>query len=166
MPPKAARAGASLGRRASEWANHVGALLFAALLLTFTAQMGARWLLASPLPWSDELAVVLYIALIFWALATMVQHNEHVAFDVLYNACPATVQRLMRAFGHASVLIFSAWALPGSWDYVHFMRRESSPVLDWSFQWVYLPFVVFLVALALRSAWALFSEFGPQRGRA
>jgi TRAP-type C4-dicarboxylate transport system permease small subunit len=44
-------------------------------------------------------------------------------------------------------------AIPASWDYVHFMARESSPVLDISFQWVFLPFVLLLVALVLRSAW-------------
>jgi len=29
--------------------------------------------------------------------------------------------------------------LPASWDYVHFMRREGTPVLGIPFMWVYLP---------------------------
>jgi TRAP-type C4-dicarboxylate transport system permease small subunit len=38
------------------------------------------------------------------------------------------------------------------WDYVHFMAREGTPVLGVSFQWVFMPFVVLLVALVLRCA--------------
>ena len=49
----------------------------------------------------------------------------------------------------------AALALPASWDYVHFMRREGTPVLGWSFQWVFMPFVVLMLALVLRSLWAI-----------
>ena len=37
------------------------------------------------------------------------------------------------------------------------MARESSPVLSISFQWVFLPFVLLLVALVFRSAWGIYS---------
>jgi TRAP-type C4-dicarboxylate transport system permease small subunit len=164
VQPGAARGGLSaVVKSANAAANTVGALLFAALLLAFTTQITARWLFGKPLPWTDELAVALYIALIFWALATMVKPREHVVFDVLYNACPASVQRGMRVAGHAVVLGLCAWALPGVWDYVRFMQRESTPVLDWSFAWVYLPFVLFLGAVLLRSGWALVLEWQATR---
>ena len=52
-------------------------------------------------------------------------------------------------------MLTNAWALPGSWDYVHFMAREGSPVLGIPFMWVYLPFVLLLIALVIRSAWAI-----------
>jgi TRAP-type C4-dicarboxylate transport system permease small subunit len=42
-------------------------------------------------------------------------------------------------------------AIPASWDYVHFMGRESTPVLGLSFEWVFLPFVLLLLALVGRS---------------
>jgi len=35
------------------------------------------------------------------------------------------------------------------------MRREGSPVLGMPLMWVYLPFVLLLIALVLRSAWAM-----------
>jgi TRAP-type C4-dicarboxylate transport system permease small subunit len=47
-------------------------------------------------------------------------------------------------------------AIPASWDYVHFMARESSPVLSLSFQWVFLPFVLLLVALVFKSIWGMY----------
>ena len=44
------------------------------------------------------------------------------------------------------------WALPACWDYVLFMHREGTPVLGVSFLWVFLPFVMLLAALVVRSA--------------
>jgi TRAP-type C4-dicarboxylate transport system permease small subunit len=61
----------------------------------------------------------------------------------------------MRLVGNALVGGLAACALPASWDYVHFMRREGSPVLGVSFMWIYLPFVMLLLALVLRCAWAI-----------
>jgi TRAP-type C4-dicarboxylate transport system permease small subunit len=37
------------------------------------------------------------------------------------------------------------------------MTREGSPVLNVSFMWVYLPFVLLLAALVVRSAWAIWN---------
>ena len=45
--------------------------------------------------------------------------------------------------------------LPASWDYVHFMNRESSPVLSISLMWVFMPFVLLMVALVIRSTLAI-----------
>jgi TRAP-type mannitol/chloroaromatic compound transport system permease small subunit len=40
----------------------------------------------SPLPWTDELAVVLYLWVILWAAAFMVPTREHVVFDLVWNS--------------------------------------------------------------------------------
>jgi TRAP-type C4-dicarboxylate transport system permease small subunit len=45
--------------------------------------------------------------------------------------------------------------LPATWDYVHFMQREGTPVLDIPLMWVYLPLVLLMAALVVRSAWAI-----------
>ena len=37
------------------------------------------------------------------------------------------------------------------------MAREGTPVLGMSFQWVFMPFVLLLAALAVRSAWAIWN---------
>ena len=42
-------------------------------------------------------------------------------------------------------------ALPASWDYVRFMAREGTPVLGVPLMAVYVPFIVLLLAMVLRS---------------
>ena len=132
------------------------------LFAVFIVQIGARFGFNRPLPWTDEAAVVLYVWVILWAAATIVPEREHVVFDLLWNLAPRRVRLGMRLLGNLLVGGLAAAALPATWDYVHFMQRESTPVLGLSFMWVFLPFVILMVALVLRCAWAMYSAL---RGR-
>jgi TRAP-type C4-dicarboxylate transport system, small permease component len=132
-------------------ADTVGAGLFAALFLVFMVQIVARFGFDRPLPWTDELAVVLYVWVILWAAAFIVPEREHVMFDLVWNAVGARSRKAMRIAGHAMIGGLAAWALPACWDYVNFMAREGTPVLGVSFRWVFLPFVLLLAALVVRS---------------
>ena len=66
-------------------ADAIGAGLFAALFVVFVVQITARFGFGKPLPWTDELAVILYVWAILWAAAFMVPAREHVVFDLVYN---------------------------------------------------------------------------------
>ena len=134
-------------------ADAIGTGLFATLFLVFLVQIVARFGFNKPLPWTDELAVILYVWVILWAAAVMVPAREHVVFDLLYNACGPRTQRAMRLMGCLLIGGLAAWGLPGAWDYVNFMAREGTPVLGWSFRWVFMPFVLLLAALVLRNLW-------------
>jgi TRAP-type C4-dicarboxylate transport system permease small subunit len=133
-------------------ANAVGAGLFAALFLVFMVQIVARFGFDKPLPWTDEAAVVLYVWVILWAAAFIVPEREHVMFDLVWNLVGSRARKAMRLAGHAMIGGLAAWALPANWDYVSFMRREGTPVLGVPFMWVFLPFVLLLAALVVRSA--------------
>jgi TRAP-type C4-dicarboxylate transport system permease small subunit len=133
-------------------ADALGAGLFAALFLVFMVQIVARFGFNKPLPWTDEAAVVLYVWVILWAAAAIVPEREHVMFDLVWNAVGRRARKAMRLAGHLMIGGLAAWALPASWDYVYFMRREGTPVLGMPFLWVFLPFVLLLAALVVRSA--------------
>ena len=132
-------------------ADAVGVGLFAALFLTFIVQITARFGFDRPLPWTDELAVILYVWVILWAAAFMVPARDHVVFDLVYNAMGPRTRRGMLLAGSVMAGSLAAYALPGSWDYVRFMAREGTPVLGVPFVWVFVPFVLLLLALAVRS---------------
>lgn len=132
-------------------ADAVGVGLFAALFLTFIVQITARFGFDRPLPWTDELAVILYVWVILWAAAFMVPAKEHVMFDLVYNGVGRRTRRGMLLLGSVMIGALAAYALPGSWDYVRFMAREGTPVLGLPFSWVFVPFVLLLLALVVRS---------------
>lgn len=136
-------------------ANAIGGGLFLTLFIVFVIQVMARFGLNKPLAWTDELAVILYVWIILWAAAFMVPEREHVAFDLLWNSAGPRTRRAMQMVGHMLIGGLALCAVPATWDYVYFMKREGTPVLGLPFMAVFLPFVFLLVALVVRSAWAM-----------
>ena len=143
-------------------ARALGGGLFLMLFVVFILQITARFGFNKPMPWTDEAAVVLYVWVILWSAATIVPEREHVVFDLLWNMAGRRTRMAMRITGNLLVGGLAAVAVPATWDYVHFMQRESTPVLGISFMWVFMPFVILMVALVARSAWAI---WGAVRGQ-
>lgn len=136
-------------------ANLIGGGLFLALFLVFVAQITARFVFNKPLPWTDEMAVILYLWVILWATATMVPDREHVVFDLVWNAVGRRTRQAMQITGQLIIGGLAAAAIPATWDYVSFMRREGTPVLDLPFFWVFLPFVLLMLAMVVRAAFSI-----------
>ncbi len=136
-------------------ANAIGGGLFLALFVVFIVQITARFGFNQPLPWTDEAAVILYIWVILWAAALVVPEREHVVFDLVWNSVGYRARQVMRIAGNLLIGGLALVGLPASWDYVRFMAREGSPVLGIALMWVYLPFVILLIALVVRCAWAI-----------
>ena len=136
-------------------ANVIGGTLFLTMFIVFIVQIAARFGFNKPLPWTDEAAVILYVWVILWACAVVVPEREHVVFDLVWNSVGRRARQVMQIMGHTLIGGLALVGLPASWDYVHFMARESSPVLSVPFMWIYLPFVLLLAALVVRSSWAI-----------
>jgi TRAP-type C4-dicarboxylate transport system permease small subunit len=141
-----------MSRNLRTMANAIGGGLFLTLFVVFIIQIAARFGFNKPLPWTDEAAVILFVWIIMWAAAVMVPEREHVVFDLVWNLAGARSRQAMAVAGHLLIGSLALVALPASWDYVHFMRREGTPVLNLPFMYVYLPFVLLLVAIVVRSA--------------
>ena len=125
----------------------------------FVVQITARFGFNKPLAWTDEVAVILYVWIILWSCALVVPEREHVVFDLVWNSVGRRARQAMRIAGNLLIGGLAAAALPGSWDYVRFMAREGTPVLNLPFMWVFLPFVFLMAALVLRAAGAIWQTF-------
>ena len=143
-------------------ADVVGGTLFAALFIVFIVQITARFAFNKPLPWTDELAVILYVWVILWASAFVVPEREQVVFDLVWNSVGPRTRQVMLVLGNGMVGGLALVGIPASWGYVHFMAREGTPVLGIPFMWVFLPFVLLLVALVARCGWGIWSALHGQ----
>lgn len=132
-------------------AEGVGVAIFAAMFGAFLLQVLFRYAVGNPLGWTDELTLVLYPWVVFWACAFVVPWREHVSFDLLYQAAPPHARRVFGLAGCALVVGLFAAALPATVDYVLFMARERTPVLGWRYDWVFACFPIFLAAVAARA---------------
>jgi len=140
-------------------AELIGGTLFLTLFIVFVIQVTARFGFNRPMAWTDEAAVILYVWVILWSAAFVVPEKEHVAFDLIWNSVNLPTRKVMRVAGNLLIGGVALYGIPATWDYVHFMKRESSPVLGISFMLVFLPFVLLLVALVVRSASAIWNAY-------
>ena len=131
-------------------ADVIGVILFALLFLVFVVQVIARFVFDTPLTWTDETTIMLYLWMVLWGAAVVCKDREQVAFDLLYQSASRRVQRLMALSAAVLVGGLAAWALPGTLDYILFMQRESSAVMGLPLHWVFMPFALLLLALLVR----------------
>ena len=140
-------------------ADAIGGGLFLTLFIVFVIQVTARFGFNKPMAWTDEAAVILYVWVILWAAAVCVPEREQVVFDLVWNNVPRRARQVMKIAGNLLVGGLALCGIPACWDYVRFMAREGTPVLNVSFQWVFMPFVLLLCALVVRAAWSIWQAF-------
>lgn len=142
-------------------AEAVAVIVFAAMFAGFILQVVMRYGLNRPLDWTQEVCVVLYLVGVFWTAAFLLKERDHVAFTVLYDVSPPPIRRIMAAIGAAAIGVAFLADLPGAWDYVSYMRVQSTPVLHLRFDLVFGIFLVFMVAVIWRAVATLVGLAGP-----
>lgn len=132
------------------WADLVGAGLFAVMFLALVVQVVRRFVFGAPAAWTEELAAIAFIWVIFWGAAFTLPLEGHAAVDPVVPRLSSRVRRALYALGLAALALCFLWALPGTADYLSFMMRERTPVLGWPLAVVYSIFLVFAVMVILR----------------
>jgi len=148
--------------RLARFAAAVPALLFALVFLIFNYKIVTRYLEHDEAAWADEVSVILFIWIIFWANAFVVRDKEQITFDLVYRPLPDRWKRVLALARIVLVGGIFAWALPGSLDYIAFLWRERTPVLNLRLDVIYSCFGLFLVAVVLRFAWLAVRLLGPR----
>jgi TRAP-type C4-dicarboxylate transport system permease small subunit len=139
----------------------VAALMFACVFVIFIYKIVMRYAAHDAVAWADEISVVLFVWIIFWANAFVVDDRRQITFDLVVRLLPPPWRR---AAAIARLLIIGglfAWALPGATDYIAFLWRERTPVLSLRLDFVYVCFGLFVVAVVIRSVLQLFHLIRP-----
>ena len=153
-----------IAARLARAADVIGATLFAVLFLSLVVQVLGRFVLGAPTAWTEELATITFVWVIFWGIAFTVPLHTHVAVDLLVPFFPPRARRALYALGLAGLGGCFVWALPGIADYLHFMLRERTPVLELPFGIVYSVFLAAALMVPLRCLAAIFRP--PERPQA
>lgn len=161
-----------VGRRVAE---AFAAAMLAAMFAAFLLQIFSRYVMVQPFGWTLELCLALWVWLVFWGNATIVDEKDHVTFDILYLAVPDGLRRVFALVSAAAVAGVLLWSLLPTWDWIEFLKIKRSATLrgvwpDWSWldavgiepgkrftvrmRTIYSIYGVFLVAVALRHIWA------------
>jgi TRAP-type C4-dicarboxylate transport system permease small subunit len=146
--------------RARQLANLVAGLMFAAVFLIFNYKIITRYLGREEAVWADEISVILFIWIIFWANAFLLRDKDQITFDLVYRQVGDRAKRWMALARLLLVGGIFLWALPGSVDYILFLWRERTPVLNLRLDIIYSCFGIFLAAIVLRSASSIVKLLG------
>lgn len=127
----------------------VSALFLFALLCLIALQVFSRYLLQTPLSWTEELARYSMVWMVFMAAAQITSRDGHIAITLLDRF---TSPKSLKYFVILSRLIVSGVCivlLPGGWRLVNAMMNVSSPASGIPLGYIYLAGLagIFLIGL-------------------
>ena len=125
--------------------------MFAAVFIIFVFKIGLRYIGHDSMAWADEVSIILFIWIVFWANALILRERDHIRFDLIFVLLPPGGQRAMAVARALLLGAIFAWALPATLDYILFLWRERTAVLLWRLDLVYLCFPLFVAAVVVRA---------------
>lgn len=128
-------------------AENVAVGMLAALFLTFLLQIFARYVLQSPLGWTVEACLTIWLWLVFWGCAFCLRDEDHIRFDVIYLAAKPKLQRLFALTSALAIIVGIGAALPDTIDYITFYKIKKSSILRIRLDYVFSIYAVFAVAV-------------------
>jgi TRAP-type C4-dicarboxylate transport system permease small subunit len=123
------------------------------MFLAFILQVAFRYVLNLPIGWTNEISVVLWLWLVLWGAAFVLREEEEIRFDLIYGAVGRRARRVMFLLSAAALIALYVISFPAVFDYVTFMKVQSTAYLDIRFDWLFSIYLVFVVAVVVRYIW-------------
>lgn len=101
------------------------------------AQVVFRYVIAAPLPWSEELARYCFVWIVFLGGAVGLSRGIHLGVDLLVNALPEQVRRGMDALTSVLIAGFAATVIYASWPVLNMNMFQRSPALGVQMTYIY-----------------------------
>ena len=83
----------TLATRLRHIADWIAAAMFAAVFFIFNYKIFTRYFEHNEAVWADEVLVILFIWIIFWAQAFVLRDRDQITFDLIYRLLPARARR-------------------------------------------------------------------------
>lgn len=169
----------------SRVAEAIAAIALAAIFIVFLLQIFTRysgklsqWMPVEnlsvwmseiePLRWTVYLISLLWVWLILLGCSFVVRERDHVAFDILYQAAPPRLRKIMTLLGTIILIAVMLISLPATWDAIMANRLMDLKKLQTlrlpmtgdkiAIKWLFFPYLVFMAVLIIRSISRIFVE--------
>jgi TRAP-type transport system small permease protein len=133
-------------------ARAIGAIAFVIVFAVFVLAVFMRYVAGHPLQWGDEFVTIAAMWIVFWMSALVIPDNEQVAVDMVWTMLPPAGRRWL---GIGTSLFFGAvfaYATPAVLDYVLFLWRTRTNILEWRLDFVFMCLPLFFAAVVVRCA--------------
>ena len=149
MSPRALETAAWLRRPA----DHVTVALLVVMFLAFLCQIVLRYVFGWPTGWAFELSIITWIWVVLWGAAFTVREKDEIRFDIVYGLFPPRLRRAAAVVSGLALIALYGVSLPAVTDYVLFMKVERTAYLGIRFDFLYIVYVIFAVAVIVRYFW-------------
>ncbi len=143
----------SIGPWLAARAENVAAAMLAAMFVLFLLQIAFRYVAGLPIGWTHELSVILWIWLVLWGAAFVVDEREEIRFDIIYGAVGPGGRRVMCIITALALITLYLVSLPAVVDYVTFMKVQRTAYLKVRFDLLFSIYIVFVIAVVIRYVW-------------
>lgn len=153
--------------RALLWLTKASVVVISVVIVCATmAQVIFRYVVLSPLPWSEELARYCFVWIVFLGGAIGLSRGAHLGVDLLIKLLPVKLQRTIETLSSVCIVIFAVVVINASLPVLQMNMYQRSPALGLQMSWVYaaIPISMGLIA-AVSVERIIFSVLShPSRG--
>ncbi|MCR9110289.1 MAG: TRAP transporter small permease [Rhodobacteraceae bacterium] len=119
------------------------------MVLVTLAQVVFRYVIAAPLPWSEELARYCFVWIVFLGGAVGLSKGIHLGVDLVVNLLPETARRVMDGLTTALIAIFAGTMIYASLPVLSMNMFQRSPALGVQMTWIYMAIPVSMGLIVL-----------------
>ena len=131
-------------------ADNIAVALLAAMFVSFILQILFRYVVGEPLAWTLEACLLTWLWLVFWSGGLLLEDKDHVKFDIVYAAAAPAARRIFAIVSALVIIVAFGAALPATFDFIAFMKIESSSSLGVRLDYVFACYLIFCAGVLVR----------------
>lgn len=147
----------------------VCAILMVALAVVVFIQVFNRFILQTPLAWSEDLAMLLYQWVVFVGAALGVKRMRHFGIELVVRQFPERWRHRIELLTPLVMLVVAVVMIAQGWTILGFNWNRTFATMDLSYIWAFLPIplggvliIIYLIQLEVQR-WKQVKEEGHQR---
>jgi TRAP-type C4-dicarboxylate transport system permease small subunit len=98
-----------------KWVNRLNGALLGLMFLTTFYQVLARNVFFTTAMWTEELAKILFVFIVFLGAATLMENEGHIRISILSDRLPPPLARWHRLFVQSVLVAFGVFFVWSSW---------------------------------------------------
>jgi len=142
-----------------------------ALTVIVRLQVFNRFILKTPLSWSEDLAMLLFQWVVFLGAALGVKRMRHFGIELIVRKFPERMRHWVELLTPVVMAIVALVMIVQGWTMLTFNRHRTYPTMDLTYTWAFLPIplagvliLIYLVQLEI-SRWRGDTQAGGGHGR-
>ena len=133
---------------------------FIGMLLSTGGQVLFRYVLRISVPWTEELARILFIQTMFFGIAVAIRENEHIVVDFLFKKMNLRLQAIGQIMYNTAIFIFLCFLARGTLAMTKMTWGSYMIALDWiRTGYLYMGELIAIVCMLLYIAIKIYENF-------